>query len=156
MVSAGKERLPHEEFASVDVMTDEFYGEFDYVICGATLEHRPKFEDPSKYVKVILTKMFKLSWKALTFDIFSSRIDYKDDEKLYFEPDHLLNFCYTLTNRVVLRNDYRPFELVFCLFKGLSKPSEHILRMEKSRTHDHSLIENGNGEIYPLGRPQIF
>ena len=117
MIEAARKRLPQEEFVCVDILSEEFEQHSDYVFCGATIQHRPKYVDPKKYLEQMVAKMFSLADRALVFDVFSGRADYYDDDKLYANPGELLEFCYTLTGRVVVRNDCRPYELMVYLFK---------------------------------------
>lgn len=117
MIKTAQERLPDATFQRVNMLEDGFDQKFDYVFCGATIQHRPEFADSYEYMKNMVTKMFSLTNMALAFDVFSGHVEYKDDDKLYIEPARLLDFCYTLTSRVVLRNDARPFEIMMYLYK---------------------------------------
>ncbi|MFC1570456.1 class I SAM-dependent methyltransferase [Candidatus Omnitrophota bacterium] len=128
MVKTAQERLPDATFQRVNILEDEFDKKFDYVFCGATIQHRPQFADSYEYMKQMVTKMFSLSNKALTFDVFSGRAEYEDDDKLYIEPSRLLEFCYTLTSRVVLRNDARPFELMMYLHREEDRDEFNIYK----------------------------
>ena len=115
MIAAAKERLPGEEFICADILTDGFHQQADYVFCGGTVQIRPRFTDPKAYLHEMIRKMFSLAEKGLAFDVFSTRVDYMDDEdKLYTDPVDLLRFCYGLTPRIMLRNDCRPYEFL-CL-----------------------------------------
>lgn len=118
MVSAAAQRVPDGRFLNVDILTEDFSDEFDYVFCGATIQHRPANVDPKAYAKDMITAMFRLARRAVVFDIFSTRVDYMDENNLYLDPNELLQFCYSLTSRLVLRNDCRPFELMIYLFKN--------------------------------------
>lgn len=116
MVSAAAKRLPNDEFFFLDILVDDLPNSYDYVFCGATIEHRPQFVEPQSYMKEMIRKMFSLSNKGLAFDIFSNRVDFEDEQKLYVDPFSLLTFCYQLTGRLILRNDYRPYEFVVYLY----------------------------------------
>lgn len=126
IITAAKRRLPEDNFICTDILTEEFNKQYDYVFCGATIQHRPKYSNPEEYLKQMVRKMFSLTKVALAFDIFSARVDYMDKEKLYMEPASLLNFCYTLSGRVVLRNDARPYEIMIYLYKEASKGEFNI------------------------------
>ena len=116
MIAASQERLPTEKFICGDILSDELPQNYDYVMCGATVEHRPKFAEPEKYLHDMIRKMFSLANKGVAFDVFSNRVDYMDDDKLYANPVSLLEFCYDLTRRLTFRNDCRPYELVVYLY----------------------------------------
>lgn len=126
MVRSAKKRLPEDNFICKDILTEDFDKRYDYVFCGATIQHRPKYANPEGYLKQMVKKMFSLTKKALAFDIFSNRVDYTDEDKLYVDPMRLLSFCYTLTNRIVLRNDARPYEIMVYLYKEITTDSLNI------------------------------
>lgn len=134
IIESVRKRFPKDDFFCIDILTDKFDEECDYVFCGATLEHRPKYSDVKDYLEQMVKKMFMLTKKGLAFDVFSNRVDYMDDDKLYIDPVNLLNFCYTLTNRVTLRNDFRPYEIMVYLYKDISKDSLNIYNMWTSPT----------------------
>ena len=126
MIRAAQERLPDEEFLCVDLLTEEFQRQNDYVFCGATIQHRPKYGDPQQYLEQMVKEMFSLARMGLAFDIFSGRTDYQDESHLYANPEELLEFCYGLTGRVVLRNDSRPYELMVYLYRDESTDELNI------------------------------
>lgn len=128
MIKAAKKGLPDDNFACKDILTEEFNEKHDYVFCVATIQHKPRYSNPYEYMEAMVKKCFSLTRKVFAFDVFSSRVDYMDDAKLYVDPARLLNFCYTLTGRVVLRNDSRPYEIMLYLFKDTAKDEFNIYR----------------------------
>lgn len=121
MIKTCKERLPNDNFICKDILTEGFDKQYDYVFCAGTVELRPKYGDEIKYLKQMVKKMFSLTKGALAFDVFSGRVDYRDEDKLYMDPARLLDFCYTLTNRVILRGAHRPYEIMMYLYKKVAK-----------------------------------
>ena len=121
MIEAAKERVPDANFACLDLLADEFNEEHDYVFCGATIQNRPRYGDPEEYLQQMVRKMFSLTKRALAFDVFSSRVDYVYEGNLYTDPFDLLSFCYTLSNRLAIRNDHRPYEIIVYLYKLQTK-----------------------------------
>lgn len=126
LLNAAKKRLPNDNFVCADILTDNFSEKHDYVFCGATIQQKPKNSDGYDYIKQMVAKMFTLINRALVFDVFSSRVDYKNDSNLYVDPLDLLSFCYTLTNRIVLRNDARPYEIMAYLYKNEDKDDYNV------------------------------
>ena len=120
MISTAKQRLPEDEFMCADILADEMGGEYDYVFCGATLQHKPKFAESEEYMQRMVETMFSMARRSLVFDVFSKRVDYERDVSLYVDPASLLSFCYGLTTRLALRNDLRPYELMVYLYKNMS------------------------------------
>ena len=126
MVETAAKRLSKDSFICCDILNDDFNQEHDYVFCGATIQIKPAYVEPSQYLEQMVKKMFTLAKKGLAFDIFSDRVDYRDEDKLYVDPNHLLNFCYGLTGRVTLRNDARPYEVMAYLYKEQNKDEFNV------------------------------
>jgi len=121
MIAMACERLPNERFECVDLLTDEFEEKHDYVFCISTVQHRPKFCEPVVYLEKMISAMFGASSKALIFDVFSNKVDSLNEDNLYIDPVDLLKYCYTLTSRITLRNDYRPFQLMVYMYSETSR-----------------------------------
>lgn len=128
MVAAGKDRLPEDNLVCADILDGGFTGAFDYVFCGATVQHKPKFGDPVEYLDQMVEAMFRMTRKGLAFDVFSNRVDFKDPITLYVDPAHLLNFCYSLSSRLAFKNDFRPYEIMVYLYKDAAQDDLHIFK----------------------------
>ena len=135
LVKAAQKRMKKDNFAHCvegNILEGSFVEaiRWDYVICGATLEHRPKFgsyKTHLKYFADMINKMFLICQKGVAFDIFNSKtVDYKEDYNLYIYPVNLLLMAYDLTPRIVLRADQRPFEVVMYLYKQTEKNEFNI------------------------------
>lgn len=126
MIQVAKKRLPDAEYLCIDILQERLERTFDYVFCGATIQHKPRYDDAQKYFDNMVCEMFRLANRGVAFDSFSTRVDYRDNDKLYVDPMHLLRLCYSLTSRLVLRNDYRPYEVVVYLYKNESKNEVNI------------------------------
>ena len=117
MIQAAKLRLPDEDFVCADISKNHSLKDHDHVCCIATLQHRPKYAEPWDYLKEMINAMFKHTQKSLIFDLFTTKVDFMKDDNLYADPLRVLEHCYTLTNRLMLRNDYRPFQYMMSLYK---------------------------------------
>jgi len=121
MISSAQSRLPNEHFKCLDILTDKPTEQFDYVFCGATIQHKRKFDDATIYYRQMVSYMFRLAKKGLAFDVFSDRVDFREDVNLYVSPMELLQFCYTFTTRIIIRNDYSPFQIMVYMYKEESR-----------------------------------
>lgn len=126
LIAAAQQRLPNDQFILGDILEDDLGQNFDYVFCGATIQHKPKYCDPTVYLERMVRTMFGLAQKGVSFDIFSDKVDDHLDECLYADPNYLLSFCYTLTTRLALHNEMRPFELMVYLYKNCAKDEFNI------------------------------
>lgn len=126
LIKAAKENLPGDDFFCLDILVDDFNEFIDHVFCGATIQQKPKNCEGYQYMMQMVKKMFSLANKTLVFDVFSGNVDYKNDNNLYVDPDKLIKFCYSLTKRIVLRNDARPYEIMAYLYKNEDKDDYNV------------------------------
>lgn len=126
MLEAAKKRLPNEEFLCVDILQEDIVKKYDHVYCISTIQHKPKFDDAALYLKRMIAAMFSLTEKVLVFDVFTDKVEFMNDENLYFNPAQLLEYCQTLTSRLTLRHDYRPFQYMMYLYKDTLKNEQNI------------------------------
>lgn len=65
----------------------------------------------------LIKKMFSLCRKATAFSAVSSWSGNKVSTEFYADPVRLVQFCHTLTPRLVLRHDHLPNDVVMYLYK---------------------------------------
>lgn len=126
MIRIVKERLPKDEHLCIDILHNRLDRTFDYVFCGATLQHKPMHDSPKEYFSAMIYEMFRLAKRGVAFDCFSTRVDYMKDDNLYIDYGYLLELCYSITKRIVLKNDYRPYEIIMHLYKNESWDDSNI------------------------------
>lgn len=90
---------------------------FDYVIASGTFNL--KLDDHSGYDYVFqnMSKMFELSRISISMDFLTSRVDFTHEHNFNSSPERILSMAYSLSKRVVLRNDVFPFEFSVTVFK---------------------------------------
>jgi cyclopropane fatty-acyl-phospholipid synthase-like methyltransferase len=65
----------------------------------------------------LIEKIFSLSKEALAFCAISSWARDKKDSEFYVDPVALLDWCRTLTTRIVLRHEYLPNDVALYLYR---------------------------------------
>lgn len=98
--------FPEVRFKHTNILVDQIPEDFDYVLMSGL------FSDPVSdnwaLMECILKRLFVHTRKALTFNMFSTRVDYQSKELFYYQPEEVLAFCLDqLSHRVILRHDYR-------------------------------------------------
>ena len=62
--------------------------------------------------------MYDASRVALSFNLMSDRVDFRDENLFYANPDEVLEFCRReLGGRVALRDDYRLYEFTTYVYR---------------------------------------
>ena len=58
------------------------------------------------------------NFHGIVFDVFSSKfVDYEKPKNLYIAPSSLLDKIYTLSNNLIIYNNYNPYQLMVVLYK---------------------------------------
>ena len=105
---------PLAEFKEMDILNAPDDWEMDYVVSSQAFNNRLEYGDNWELVQKVLAKCFKIARKGVAFDLMSTHVDFKEDRLYYFDPSIVLEFCKSLTRRILLRHDYPLFE--FCIY----------------------------------------
>jgi ubiquinone/menaquinone biosynthesis C-methylase UbiE len=112
-IDVAKKRNPHGKFELRDIEKNPFNRKFDYVF-GAGIFTLASF----KNAKPIIKEQFRICKKGVAIDFVSTYVTYKDDFLFYTDPEKMFKFAKTLTKRVTLRHDYKPYEYCMYLHKN--------------------------------------
>ena len=69
------------------------------------------------YMKKEIAKMFSIANKGIAFNSLSDWSPNKENNEFYADPIKTLEFCSTLTSKVVLRHDYLPHDFTIYMYK---------------------------------------
>jgi ubiquinone/menaquinone biosynthesis C-methylase UbiE len=135
-IDIAKKRYPHGKFELRDIEKNPFTKKFDYVF-GAGIFSLASF----KNAKPIIEEQFRICKKGVAIDFVSTYVTYKDDYLFYTNPEKMFKFAKTLTKRVTLRHDYKPYEYCIYLYKNdkISNANHfqgHFKSMPKSMQKD--------------------
>jgi ubiquinone/menaquinone biosynthesis C-methylase UbiE len=135
-IEVAKKRNPHGKFELRDIEKNPFTKKFDYVF-GAGIFTLASFKNAIPIIK----EQFRICKKGVAIDFLSTYVTYKDDFLFYTDPDKMFKFAKTLTKRVTLRHDYKPYEYCMYLHKNdkISKTNhfqEHFKSMHDSIQKD--------------------
>jgi len=96
-----------------NILTEGIGGTFDTVVMSQTWNNRYQESDNLRVIQSALRLAFEATRVSVSIDMLSSYADRQNPEVFYYSPEDMFAFAKTLTPRVTLRHDYRPFE--FCL-----------------------------------------
>lgn len=115
LIEEGSKRYPDADLCVRDVIAYGFPRSYDVIVCSGIYNYR--LEDNWDFV----TKTFDLFKSACTLgfaaNFISNRVDFREESLYYTDPCAVLDLCYKYSRRVVLRQDYMPFE--FSVFVDL-------------------------------------
>jgi len=115
IINAARKKFPDVDFRVHDLLEDDLGRSYDYVLLSGTFN--PKLNDNWSFIKMMLEKMFKISVYGTAFNMFSDEVDYMENDIHYQNRHQLREFCKTLTDKIVERDDYMKFEFTVYLCK---------------------------------------
>jgi SAM-dependent methyltransferase len=119
MAAAAQARFQEARFRAGNVLAEDF-GTFDYIVASGIFYLRQ--HEPMPFLRQMVTRLFAMSRCGVAFNSLSTWSAHQDAGEFYADPVETLEFCRTLTARVVLRHDYHPGDFTIYLLKPASSP----------------------------------
>ena len=135
-INIAKKRYHDATFEVRDIEKQRFTKKFDWVIgLGLT-----SLTDDN-HNKNLIKEMFRICNKGVAIDFLTSYVNYKVKGFHYTSPEKMFRFAKSLTRRVSLRHDYKPFNFCLYLYKNDTKNkkncfSEHYLSLPRILRED--------------------
>lgn len=107
----------HINFVSDNFLEYEFDKQFDIAVASGIFNHKLKEANNYDVIEKTIEKALNLTRIGIAFDFLSDKVDYKLDHTFHCNPEKLLDIAYKFSRKLVLRNDYMPFELALFIFK---------------------------------------
>ena len=130
---------PNCNFINEPFLESNFIKTYDYVIASGTFNSQIDGINGYEYIENNIVKMYNLCNKAIAIDFITDKVNFKHEHNFNSNPERILSLAYDLSKRVVLRNDYFPFEFAVIIFKEDSFNPELTLYSEIYRNLNHLL-----------------
>jgi len=127
LVSYARKVHPEHTFIVDDFIDHVFESEFDYCIATSIFNHKLIRQDSYDLIYSTMKKAYQIARDGFAFDFLSDKVDYRHEHTFHSSPSKILEFAYSLSRNVVLRNDYMPFEFSIFVFKDDSFSVEDTL-----------------------------
>lgn len=112
-VDACRERYPEDNFEGRNIFETGIEGQYDSIILCQVLNNRYEKSSNMEVMKFALEHCFEHSKVSVSIDMLSSYVDFEHPEVFYYDPRDIFDIARSITKRVIIRHDYRPFE--FCI-----------------------------------------
>lgn len=123
------------DFLAID---RDVLGPADFVFGSGIFNFKLSFSDNLDYIIQTLEKAFQISEVGCAFNFLTNRVDYELPQTFHTDPSWVLNQAFKLTKRVMLRNDYFPFEFSVFLSKNDNFEPERGVFSPESRLSGHA------------------
>lgn len=112
MIVKAQSRHPKMSFENNSIQ-DYKEKSFDYVFMSGIFTVANE-----EALKFLIMEAFRIGKKGVAFNTLSAWANEKDPDEYYAEPGKILEFCFTLTSKIVLRHDYLPHDFTVYLYNS--------------------------------------
>lgn len=115
MVQMAKKRFPGADFEVKNILEESFGQEYDYIFASGIF-YLVEYE-PFVFMQKMVTKMFELARIGVAFNSLSTWASRKENNEFYANPSEVLDFCKSLSTKVVINHSYHQADFTVFLYK---------------------------------------
>lgn len=108
LVAVGRARYPVAALTAGNPLREGLKSRWDLIVASGVFNF--KLGDTWAFVESVFDLFARHADKGFAANFLSDRVDFTLDHTFHADPARVLNLAYRYSNRVVLRNDYMPFE----------------------------------------------
>ena len=108
LVAAGRERYPDADLTSGNALRDGLAGTWDVIVASGLFNLL--LTDNWEFIETTFELFARHARIGFAANFLSDKVDYRLDHTYHANPSQVLELAYRHSNRVMLRNDYMPFE----------------------------------------------
>ena len=116
LVAKGKELNPEADLRIGDLLEGDFTEKVDFVLSSGVFNH--KLSGNIKFIEDCFKKFDTLANEGIAVNFLSDKVDFQSEYTYHTNPAWVLELGFKYSKRVVLRNDYMPFEFTLFIFKN--------------------------------------
>ena len=116
LITKGKEIYPEANLFHSDALSNGLSRDYDYIFSSGV--HNFKFADNWSYIQNTFEFFNKYSKLGFATNFISDKVDFREDDIYYSNPGMVIELAYKYSNKIVLRNDYMPFEFTVFISKN--------------------------------------
>jgi SAM-dependent methyltransferase len=115
LIEAGRARYPEVDLRALDIAVDGLPQSYDVIVASGVYNFR--MADNWGFVRETFDIFRTKARRGFAANFITDRVDFREDSLYYADPCAVLDLAYSYSKRVVLRQDYMPFE--FTVFVDL-------------------------------------
>ncbi len=108
LIAMGKQKYPDIHLYAKDILSLAVPEVFDYAVSSGV--HNLKLEDNWGFIEKTFRFFACYCRKGFAVNFISNKVDIVDGHLYHADPAKILDLAYSYSKKVVLRNDYMPFE----------------------------------------------
>lgn len=114
---ANKQNEHESTFLCCDVFSNQIGINFDVVFESGLFNYKLTNQDQLRYIAASLERMYSLCNYAISCNFISTYVDWQHENTFHLDPRIALDIGKSLSEKVILRHDYMPYEYTMYIFK---------------------------------------
>src|SRR6185369_3839361 len=107
---------PDAKFYCLDLLEDEFIGDFDYVLISGVFNN--EIDNATEYLYQLISSAFKLCRKGMGFNFTSTYVSRYDQGMAYHDPMAVFKFCLeNLSSKITLSHHYERCDVAIFVYR---------------------------------------
>lgn len=115
LILEGKKAYPSVNLEVRDAFEQGLDKKYDYILSSGV--HNFKIKDNWSFIKKTFELYNQYSINGFALNFLSSKVEYTLEDTYHSDPAQIVELAYSYSNRIVLRNDYMPFEFTIFVNK---------------------------------------
>jgi len=128
LVAAGRARYPKADLAAGNALQDGLGGRWDVIVASGLFNFL--LSDNWSFIQAIFDLFARHAQVGFAANFLSNRVDYRLDHTYHADPMRVLELAYLYSHRVMLRNDYMPFEFTVYVDLRTTFDKTHVVYPE--------------------------
>lgn len=116
LLGLARKKFPEAKFLCIDLLNNDPEIRPDFIFSSGV--HNIKRRDNEEFNRVTFARFHHLAKKGYAINFLSDKVEYKSEESYHHSPEEVLSITYAHTRRIILRNDYAPFEFTVSVSKN--------------------------------------
>lgn len=123
LLDAARNSYPQDniKFEESDLLNFKPKSSIDVVISSGVFNHKySSYTEKEQYSYIFsnLKCALNLAKVGIAFDFLSSKVDFRHQHTFHADPVVILDYMYSLSRNIIIRNDYMPFEFAMLCMKN--------------------------------------
>jgi SAM-dependent methyltransferase len=125
LVDIGRARYPAAKLSAGDALRGDLSGQWDVIVASGVFNLQ--LSDNWEFIQAAFDWFARHARRGFAANFLSDRVDYRLDHTYHADPCKILELAYRYSNRVMLRNDYMPFEFTVYVDRRDAFDREHVV-----------------------------
>lgn len=127
LIEEAQNRYPEASFLSGDLFEMSFPQNYDFIFSSGVYNHKLSETDEYDFIFKSIEKLFSICNKGIAVNFLSDKVEYFTEHNFNANPGKIIEFFYSMSNNIVLRNNYMPFEFTVFLRKDKTIDKDRLV-----------------------------